>query len=225
MEPDFWLKRWQEGATGFHMTRVSPLLTKYWPALQLPAGSRVLVPLCGKSLDMVWLAAQGYAVLGVELSPAAVSQFFSEQGLEAVQHESPLGRHYVSGAIEIICADIFKVDTDTLASCRGVYDRGALVALPASMRPDYVNHVYTALAPDYRGLLLTLEYEQSAMEGPPFSICTAEVHRLFETHSAVTALARMDIIHKEPKFAQRGLTALDSVTWRLDGKPSVKLPQ
>ncbi len=222
MEPDFWLKRWQEGATGFHLARVSPLLSKYWPRLGLPLGSRVLVPLCGKSLDMVWLASQGYRVLGVELAPAAIDQFFSEQKLEAVEHDSPLGRHYVAGDIEIICSDIFKLDAATLASCTGVYDRGALVALPPSMRADYVNHIYAALDPGYQGLLLTLEYDQNAMEGPPFSVDEPEIRSLFGTHSVVETLARMDILDKEPKFAERGLTALASVTWRLSGMQQAK---
>lgn len=215
MEPDFWLKRWQDGATGFHLNRVTPLLEKYWPELPLASDARVLVPLCGKSLDMVWLAAQGHSVLGVELAPLAVTQFFAEQGLQATQHDSPLGRHYVAGNIEIICGDIFNVDANTLASCQGVYDRGALVALPPNMRADYIQHVYGQLAADYRGLLLTLEYDQDAMPGPPFSVPAAEVQTQFAPHSLAHELARMDILDKEPKFAERGLEALQSVAWQV----------
>lgn len=218
MNPEFWLKRWQEGATGFHLKRVTPLLTKYWPTLGLAPAARVLVPLCGKSLDMVWLAAQGHSVLGVELAPLAIEQFFEEQGLRAVEHDSPLGRHYVAGQIEIICGDIFGLDAGTLASCSGVYDRGALVALPPDMRRRYAQHVYGKLAPGYRGMLLTLEYDQALMEGPPFSVSEPEIRTLFGTHSQATNLDRMDILDKEPKFAQRGLKALESVVWRLDGK-------
>lgn len=217
MDAEFWLKRWQEGATGFHMSRVTPLLTKHWPSLELSTGSRVLVPLCGKSLDMAWLASQGHAVLGVELAPMAVEQFFSEQGLRPSEHESPMGTHYVAGQIEIIRGDIFDLDASTLASCAGVYDRGALVALPPRMRADYVRHVYRALAPSYRGMLLTLEYDQSTMEGPPFSVAEKEVRELFGAHTRISSLDRMDILDKEPKFAERGLTALESAAWRLDG--------
>lgn len=202
------------------MTRVTPLLTKYWPSLELPIGSRVLVPLCGKSLDMVWLAAQGYQVLGVELAPVAVEQFFEEQGLKPEQHDSAIGRHYVAGQIEIICGDIFDLAPPTLASCGAAYDRGALVALPPAMRIRYVNHVYRQLEPAYRGMLLTLEYDQSAMEGPPFSVPGMEVQSLFSEHTRASVLDRMDIIDKEPKFAQRGLKSLDSVAWRLDGNGS-----
>lgn len=218
MDAEFWLKRWQEGATGFHLNRVTPLLTKHWPALGLVAGARVFVPLCGKSLDMVWLAAQGYKVLGVELSSIAVQQFFQEQALEPVEHDSALGRHYVAGQIEIICGDVFQLDKATLATCSGVFDRGALVALPPAMRADYAQHLYANLAHNYRGMVLTLEYDQSAMDGPPFSVPASEIHTLFNTHAHIRLLDSMDILEKEPKFAERGLKALVSSAWGLEGK-------
>lgn len=218
MDAEFWLKRWQEGAIGFHMNRVTPLLTKHWPSLGLAAGSRVLVPLCGKSLDMVWLAAQGHQVLGVELSAIAIRQFFQEQELQPAEHDSALGRHYVAGPIEIIGGDIFNLDKTTLATCSGVYDRGALVALPPGMRADYVQHLYGNLAPDYHGMVLTLEYDQSVMEGPPFSVPANEINALFDAHAHVRLLDSMDILEKEPKFAERGLKALESTAWGLEGR-------
>lgn len=218
MDTEFWLKRWREGATGFHMTRVTPLLTKHWPSFDLAPSTRVLVPLCGKSLDMVWLASQGHSVLGVELAAMAIEQFFDEQKLQPVEHESALGRHYVAGQIELICGDIFDLDAETLASCGGVYDRGALVALPPAMRQRYTQHVYSRLAKNYVGLLLTLDYDQALMEGPPFSVPEAEVRKLFAGHTQVSCLDHMNIIDKEPKFLARGLTQLESVAWRLDGE-------
>jgi len=134
-----------------------------------------------------------------------------------VIHESPLGQHYATERIEIICGDIFGLDAATLESCSGVYDRGAMVALPPETRSHYAQRVYGRLAPGYRGLLLTLEYEQARMPGPPFSVPADEIRALFTDHTRVSELDRMDIIDKEPKFAARGLSQLDSVTWRLDG--------
>lgn len=218
MDADFWLKRWRDGATGFHMSRVTPLLEKYWSTLELPATARVLVPLCGKSLDMGWLAAQGHAVLGVELAPVAVEQFFDEQGLTPETHDSPAGKHYVAGQVEIICGDIFDLDPATLSSCSGVYDRGAMVALPPEMRKRYARRVYGGLAPAYRGMLLTLEYDQSLMDGPPFSVKADEIRNLLDVHTRSSVIDKMDIISKEPKFQARGLTQLDSVVWRLEGR-------
>ncbi|NYT75463.1 thiopurine S-methyltransferase [Alcaligenaceae bacterium] len=218
MDAEFWLERWREGQTGFHLQRVTPLLQKYWPTLAIPAGSRVLVPLCGKSLDMAWLAGQGFQVLGVELSQLAVDAFFEENKLHPEVSTSPFGKHYTAGAIEIICGDIFGLDAQTLANCVGVYDRAALVALPADMRPRYVTHIYSQLADSYQGLLLTLEYEQSQMDGPPFSVAEDEVQALFSKHSDVRLTDRRSILEKEPKFKARGLTSLDTAVYQLSRK-------
>ncbi len=140
----------------------------------------MLVPLCGKSLDMIWLAAQGNPVLGVELSQLAVEQFFDENELKPLTHQSIYGKHYVAGNIEIICGDIFKLDAQILSHCVGAYDRAALVALPEAMRADYVRHVYGQLSRAYQGLLITLDYPQEEMAGPPFSVVDAEVQAVFE---------------------------------------------
>ena len=128
MDADFWLTRWQNGRTHFHQAHVMPLLTEHWSSLDIAPDARILVPLCGKSNDMLWLAEQGHRVVGVELSPLAVTQFFVDNHLQPVLHNSPAGIHYVAGAIEIICGDIFDVDTATLAGCSGIYDRAALIA-------------------------------------------------------------------------------------------------
>lgn len=218
MDANFWLERWREGQTNFHMERVTPLLQKYWPQLNLPSGSKVLVPLCGKTLDMIWLASQGHDVLGVELSSLAIDRFFEENALTPVITESALGTHYTADNIEIICGDIFGLGADILSSCVGAYDRAALVALPSAMRQRYVQHVYGQLADNYQGLLLTLAYDQHQMDGPPFSVEESEVQSLYADHSQVRVLDRRDILAKEPKFAQRGLTALDTVVFQLSGE-------
>ena len=221
MDTNFWLERWREGRTHFHLSRVTPLLEKYWPSLLLPSDSRVLVPLCGKSLDMIWLAEQGHQILGVELSPLAVDQFFAENDLQPSIHDSALGRHHIAGNIEIICGDIFSLDGATLAECTGVYDRAALIALPPEMRKRYVQHVYTQFADQYRGLLLTLDYDQEQMDGPPFSVHDAEIQSLYDGHSDATIIDRRDILKKEPKFVERGLTQLDTVVYRLSRKAAL----
>ncbi|HEY9281124.1 MAG TPA: thiopurine S-methyltransferase [Eoetvoesiella sp.] len=215
MDADFWLERWRDGQTHFHQGRVTPLLQKYWPSLSLPSGSCVLVPLCGKSLDMIWLAQQGYQVLGIELSQLAVDQFFAENDLQPKVHDSTMGRHHIVKNIEIICGDIFALDAATLAQCTGVYDRAALIALPPAMRKRYVRHVYAQLADQYRGLLLALDYDQEQMKGPPFSVRDDEIQTLYSEHSNARIIDRRDTLAKEPKFAERGLTQLDTVVYRL----------
>jgi thiopurine S-methyltransferase len=218
MDANFWLERWREGRTGFHQDAVTPQLPKYWPGLSIAQDSLVLVPLCGKSKDMLWLAAQGHRVLGVELSPLAVEQFFSENSLQPQVHASDLGKHYIADNIEIICGDIFALDKATLAQCTGVYDRAALIALPSAMRPGYVQHVYAHLPRSRRGLLITLDYPQEKMEGPPFSVGADEVLSLFSAHPKAPIprlIERIETLGKEPHFAQRGLDRLDTLVYSL----------
>lgn len=215
MDANFWLERWQDGRTHFHQKRVTPPLAKFWSTLGLPATSKILVPLCGKSLDMLWLAELGHQVLGVELSSLAVEQFFEENALVPTVREADGGRYYTSGQIEIYCGDIFDLGEHVFKACTGAYDRAALVALPLEMRARYVNHVYGQLPDDYRGLLITLDYDQSQMDGPPFSVSDSEVQTIYGDHSRATLLDRRDILDKEPKFLANGVTELDTLVYRL----------
>jgi len=215
MEPDFWLERWQQGQIGFHRADVMPLLEKHWPTLHLPRDSHVLVPLCGKTLDMHWLAAQGHRVLGVELSPLAVAQFFAEAGLQPQRHTSRHGEHYVAGPIEIIVGDAFELDAALLADCAGVYDRAALIALPSPLRDRYLDTVYARLPASCRGLLITVEYPQAEKAGPPFSVEQDEVERRFIAPWRQTMLERRDILEQEPRFRAEGVSALSTAVYRL----------
>ena len=218
MQPEFWLQRWQENRIGFHRDEVMPLLQKHWPSLQLPAGSRVFVPLCGKSLDLHWLAAQGHDVLGVELSPLAVQQFFAEAGLQPVRHASRCGEHYRAGSVEIICGDAFGLDAELLADVRGVYDRAALIALPPDMRPRYAE-LHARLPAGCQDLLITLEYPQAQKSGPPFSVEEADVAACYGDHWQVELLERRDILAEQPNFIAEGVSALSTAVYRLQRKP------
>lgn len=218
MDAAFWHQRWQEGRIGFHREQVLPLLEKHWPSLELPPGSRVFVPLCGKSLDMAWLAARGHRVLGVELSPIAVAQFFEENGLSPDTRESALGTHYTAGAIEIIRGDAFALDAAALADCTAVYDRAALIALPQPMRDRYVGELHARLPAGCRELLVTLEYPRHEKSGPPFTVDADEVQRLYTRDCAIECLERRDILDSQPGFAAEGVTALHTAVWRLAKK-------
>ena len=220
MDAEFWLQRWRDKRIEFHRERTLPLLEQHWPALALPSGSRVLVPLAGKSLDMLWLAAQGHRVLGVELSPLAVQQFLGENQLAAAHHDSALGRHYVTDRIELICGNVFDLDDATLATCSGVYDRAAVIALPPPMRERYAGEFYGRLPAGCRALMITLEYPQHEMDGPPFSVPESTVHALFDPDWTVNRLSRLDSRAIEPALAARGVDALHSGVYRLDRRAS-----
>ena len=152
-----WLQFWRDRRSDFHQDAVNPLLTRFWPGLELAAGSRVFVPLCGKSLDMLWLAQQGHNVIGVELSPVAVRAFFVENGLRA--HKRRVGKFtlWQSGRIGILCGDYFALSQSDLGVIDTVYDRAALTALPADIRALYSVHLRKILPPGSTIFLLTIE--------------------------------------------------------------------
>ena len=215
MQPEFWQDRWASNQIGFHQHEVNPYLQRHWPVLGLPVGVKVLVPLCGKSLDLVWLKSQGYPVMGVELSEQAVEAFFSEQ--ELVPHISQQGafKVYQASMIELWCGDFFSLDAGALAGCSAVYDRAALIALPPLMRAQYAEHLNTLLPSGCQGLLITLDYDQGQKAGPPFAVTDEEVQVLFALHWALERLEERDILRESGKFLQDGVTRLEERTYRL----------
>ena len=215
MQPEFWHKRWQQNQIGFHQNDVNPCLQRYWQGLGLPAAARVLVPLCGKSLDMVWLAGQGMRVLGVELSPRAVEDFFREQQLQPqISHHGAFTVYHCEG-IELWCGDIFALSAADVADCVGLYDRAALIALPPEMRVRYCAHLESILPRECRGLLVTLEYDQAVMDGPPFSVSNDEVQERLADHWQLQILESRDVLAESPKFLQAGVSRLQERVYRL----------
>lgn len=217
MDPEFWHDRWQRGAIGWHKDTVNTHLPDCWPRLGVQPGARVLVPLCGKSRDMLWLAGEGYRVLGVELSPLAVEAFFQESGLEArVSEEGPF-RRYCADEIEILCGDFFDLDARRVADVPAVYDRAALIALPREMRPDYVRHLTAILPSPFRILLVTLDYPQEQMHGPPFAVAEREVGSLFGHCCTIDCLSSRNVLGENSRFRERGLTVLTESVFQLCG--------
>lgn len=215
MRPDYWHDRWQRGETGWHRDAVMPLLQKHWPALQPQSDEQVLVPLCGKTLDMPWLAAQGQRVLGIEVSTRGIAEFFAEQGVLPDVVATPHGPLHRAGDIAILQADALTLDAAALADCALVYDRAALIALPPDLRRRYVDTHYAALPSGCRGLLITLDYPQQQKAGPPFSVDAAEVRALFDSGWAVELLERRDVLAQQPVFVAAGVTALHTAVYRL----------
>ena len=214
MNPDFWHQRWQDNQIGFHQGAPTPLLLKHWPSLGVPAGAQVFVPLAGKSLDMAWFAAQGYTVLGVELSKLAIEQFFAENELDPEIETTRCGTHYRAGGIELINGDAFGLDADALRDCAAVFDRAALIALPPDLRVRYARELYANLPAGCRGLLITLEYAQAEREGPPFSVPEAEVRTEFGRDWDVELLERRPIPPEHPGFVS-GVSRLETAAWAL----------
>ena len=208
MKKDFWLERWERAETGFHQDEINPYLRLHWPDLHLTRGSEVFVPLCGKSLDMVWLREQGLFVLGVELSPIAVQEFFSEKGQTPHRVHSAKFASYIADGICLSCGDFFDLSKDDLAQVGAVYDRASLVALPPEMRERYVRHLASILPSGTRILLITFDYPQAEMSGPPFAVSVGEVEALYRDYAEIRLLVQQDVLAQNPRFQQRGVTRM-----------------
>jgi thiopurine S-methyltransferase len=211
----YWQDRWARGEIGFHRAEVNPLLPRHWPGLRVRPGSRVLVPLCGKSLDMRWLAAQGHPVLGVEASEVAVREFFAEAGVTPARRA--VGRYEVWSAagIEIACGDFFHLADLDLSDVGACYDRAALIALPPELRRRYAGLLCGSLPGDACGLLVTLAYDQSVVPGPPFSVEDAEVHELFGPRFFIDLRSRDDVLAELPRMAQVGVKRAEQSAFAL----------
>ena len=176
MEPQFWHERWEAGQIGFHKSDANPLLLAHFHRLGLAPGARVFVPLCGKTRDIAWLLGQGMRVVGAELSEIAVRQLFHEMNLAPeVDKVGAIPRYRGAGA-EVFAGDIFDLGREEIGPIDAIYDRAALVALPPKMRAAYAKHL-VALTGGAKQLAITFEYDQSAMNGPPFSVPPEEVQR------------------------------------------------
>lgn len=210
MESDFWLEKWQANEIAFHEPEGNQALPDLWPRLGVAPTSTVFVPLCGKSVDLVWLARQGHRVIGVELSPLAVDAFFAENGLTPIVTERNDFRVHAADGIEIWCGDLFALPDAVLADVTAVYDRACLIAFPPDMRPRYAKKMNGATAPGTATLLLTVEYDQSRMDGPPFSVSTEEIDTLFAAASDIALLGKQDVLTPDHRFRTRGkgLTSL-----------------
>ena len=208
MHHDFWHERWQTGQIGFHQAAVHPFLARWWARLELPADARIYVPLCGKSLDMVWLAERGHRIVGSELSPIAIHDFFAGRGLEPTCTAEPGFRRHCAGPFEILEGDALALTPDLLGPIGAAYDRAALVALPPDLRRPYAASLARLLPGGAKALLVAFEYPQEMKGGPPFSVEAAEVRELFEPSFRVEQVERLDILGESPKFAEVGIPAL-----------------
>lgn len=215
MHQEFWLERWQQNQIGFHNEAINPHLEQYWPALHIDEGCRVFVPLCGKSNDMLWLLAQSYRVIGVELSPLAVNAFFTENEVPAAAVRKADFEVWENDDLCIYCGDYFDLSADDLTGVGAVYDRASLVALPPEMRAAYAAHMRRMLKAGTKILLVAFDYPQPEMSGPPFSVQSKEVETLYRDWCRIELLHTEDILSKEPRFRERGLSRLQEQVYVL----------
>ncbi|MFO0774078.1 MAG: thiopurine S-methyltransferase [Nitrospiraceae bacterium] len=192
MEPKFWHERWERNEIRFHNETVNPLLVKHSDALGLSPGQRIFVPLCGKTLDIGWLLQQGYRVAGVELSDLAVQQLFTQLATVPTVTTRGTLKHFHIPNLDIFCGDLFTLSPELLGPVNAVYDRAALVALPRPIRDRYTAHI-TTLTACARQLLISFDYDQSLVDGPPFSVPAEEIRAHYGDRYRITLLEREDV--------------------------------
>lgn len=213
MEFGDWGDRWRDGQIAFHQDAPSDFLEKYaervWGTERL---ARVLVPLCGKSLDMVFLADRADAVVGVEYVDQAVRDFFDERELSPdVDADAPIG--FRAGPYTIFAADFFTVSGADVGSIDAVFDRASLVALDADTRLRYADHLRSLQPAGTRTMLITFDYDQSAMDGPPYAVSGDEVGRLFGDAFDIDFLETRDVLNE--RFRDGGLSAMTESVFAL----------
>lgn len=218
MHPDQWRDRWKQNRIGFHESTVNPYLLRYLPAFNLNPGDTIFLPLCGKAHDIAWLAEQGFKVVGIELSEIAIESFFSEHSLQFEQSASDRFILRKNGNISLIQGDYFDLQARDLSDCKMVYDRAALIAIDAANRNRYCAHMLSIIPQYTDQLLITLDYDQAQMQGPPYAVTETEVHLYYESEYSINRLEQNDVLDERPRWREQGLTALNETVYQLDGK-------
>jgi thiopurine S-methyltransferase len=208
MNTDHWLESWKQNKIGFHQHEINGYLSSFWKQLNLEGQSRVFVPLCGKSLDLLWLRQQGHHVLGIEISAIAIRDFFVENKLSFNHRQQNDLQIWEADQLTILQDDFFNLTANQLLEVEGVFDRAALVALPIQLRQKYVQHLKNILSKKASILLIAFEYDQSKMEGPPFAVHEAEIHELYGDSYEIKLLLNQEALDHYPSFRSRGLNCL-----------------
>jgi thiopurine S-methyltransferase len=208
LEPEDWIRRWAERRIGFHRTTVQPWLVDHVRRLAPQGDECVLVPLCGKSVDLTWLEQRGHSVVGVDVAEQGLREFLAEQGRGAAEHSSPPFTVFATGRIELWCGDFFALDPRRHGDFPAILDRAALVAMEPRRRPDYARRLLSLLRPGGRLLLVGLEYDEAKMAGPPFSVTRSEVARHFAAACTIEPLGEKSLIDAEPNWRERGLEGI-----------------
>ena len=210
-----WLEFWENNEINWHSDVVTQELEEYLGLLKLEPGDKVFFPLCGKSVDMIYLLNQGFSVVGVELSEIAIKQFFHENGLDYTITRVGKFDLYSAKNIEIYCGDFFSLSSKHLSDVKAVFDRKSLIALDQNLRQKYVKHLNDIISLGVRILLITLHYPQHQMSGPPFSVDKSEVESLFSMAFIYQELESFQDIENGSKLVHAGVEYIENAAYCL----------
>lgn len=193
MEASFWHEKWEKKQIGFHEPKVNPILVANLAQLELEEGARLFLPLCGKTKDIAWLLSQGFQVVGAELSEVAIVELFAEMGVTPRIERHPSFSHFYTERLDIYVGDIFALSALVLGTVDAIYDRAALVALPSAARARYAQHL-RKITNNAQQLLVSFEYEQAQMAGPPFAVSEDEVRTHYAAHYELQVLQAKSVV-------------------------------
>ncbi len=210
-----WLKFWENNETNWHGDRITQELVEYFELFELETRDKVFVPLCGKSLDMIYIMNQGFSVVGVEISEIGVRQFFSENNLTYKITKVDDFDLYSSENLEIYCGDFFSLTSKHLNNVKAVLDSKSLIALEPDLRQKYAKHLNDIISLGVRILLVTLNYPQHQMSGPPFSVDESEVESLFSMAFESRKLKSFNDIENGSKLVRAGVDFINNAAYCL----------
>lgn len=207
MEDNYWLNKWKTNDITFHENEVNVDLIAYFDTLNLKSGDCIFVPLCGKSIDMIWLAEKGLRVIGAELSPIACHEFFAALNITPHITTHTYYTKYQHENIELLCGDLFNLTSTDFPIIHAVYDCKALIALPPDLRKKYIEHIIKCVSPNIKILLLTRE-SVCQVKPPPYPVSKAEVDSLYGGHFTVHTLKQAVITDIPERLIKKGYTEM-----------------
>ena len=177
---EYWIQQWTDKKINFHQDLFEPFLEKHFPVM---GPTTILIPLCGKSKDILFFTQRGHQVIGIEVSELACDAFFLENGIEYGTENIENFKIYKSKCVTIYCGDFFKVKPEFMNAVSFIYDRAALIALPKDARKNYVEYLLALSSNNAEIaktiLLISLEYTSKERTGPPFSVDKIEIESLY----------------------------------------------
>ena len=210
-----WHSHWTRKSPGFHEGQVNSYLQQFLPLYDLQPGDTIFIPLCGKAVDILWLSQQGYHVIGVELSEIAIKSFFEESDIDFEKAESENLVVYKAENITLYQGDYMNLQSEYLKGCKLVYDRASIVAIESFNRKAYKRKMLEIIPTGTPMLLVTLDYDQDVMQGPPFSVPVSEITELYKPEYKLELLQSSEQIEERPKWREIGLQSLLESALRL----------
>lgn len=210
-----WHSHWTRKKPGFHEGQVNAYLEKFLPLFNLKSGDSIFMPLCGKAVDILWLSQQGFQVIGVELSEIAIKSFFEESELAFETVQYPDFVVYKAANITLYQGDFMDIQSAQLNQCQLVYDRASIVAIESFNRESYKRKMLEIIPAATPILMVTLDYDQEVMHGPPFSVPVSEISDLYQPEYQLELLLSSEQIEERPRWRELGLESLVESALRL----------